>query len=63
MRDALSIARQAMEETNKAKDRALIWIYISQWMVTTAVAGVTLWWLMVRRKLYREVTTTQLRQL
>lgn len=63
MGDALETARLAMEEANKAKDRALLWIYISQWMATTAVAfisGVVLWWLMIRRRLYREVTTTQL---
>jgi hypothetical protein len=42
---------------------ALFWVYLSQWMATTAVAflsGATLWWLMIRRRLYREVTTTQL---
>jgi hypothetical protein len=54
----------AMDEARMAKDTALLWIYISEWMVTTAVAlisGTILWWLMVRRELYREVTTTQLR--
>jgi hypothetical protein len=50
----------------KVKDRALFWIYVSEWLVTTSAAlisGVVLWWLMVRRRLYREVTTTQLRHL
>jgi len=63
MEDAVRVATEAMHEANEARDRALLWIYLSQWMVTTAVAflsGVTLWWLMVRRGLYREVTTTQL---
>jgi hypothetical protein len=65
MENALDIARVGMDEANRAKDRALTWIYISQWMATTAaifISGVTLWWLMVRRGLYREVTTTQLSQ-
>ncbi len=63
MEDALGTARLAMEGANRAKDRALLWIYISQWMTTTAVAfisGSVLWLLMIRRRLYRQVTTTQL---
>lgn len=63
MEDAISVARDAIAEANRAKDRALLWVYLSQWMATTAVAflsGTVLWWLMVRRRLYREVTTTQL---
>ncbi len=63
MKGAIRIAREAMDEANRAKNTALAWVYLSQWMATTAAAflsGVTLWWLMVRRSLYREVTTTQL---
>ncbi len=65
MEEALELANMAMDQANQAKDSALTWIYISEWLATTAVAlvsGVTLWWLMVRRGLYREVTITRLSQ-
>ena len=66
MEEALEIATQAMDEAIKAKDRALTWIYLSEWFATAAVllvSGVLLWGLMIRRKLYREVITTQTRHL
>lgn len=65
MAEALALANRAMDEASRAKDRALTWVYVSEWMATTGVAlisGMALWWLMVRRRLYRAVTTTQLRQ-
>ncbi|MBU7004865.1 MAG: hypothetical protein HXS50_04810, partial [Theionarchaea archaeon] len=64
MDEAIGMINEAMDEARRAKDTALLWIYISEWMVTSAVAlisGTILWWLMVRRELYREVATTQLR--
>jgi len=66
MEDASQLVDQAIDEAFLAKDAALLWIYISEWLVTTStalVSGVILWWLMVRRRLYREVTTTQLHHL
>jgi hypothetical protein len=66
MEEASQLVDQAIDEAFLAKDRALFWIYVSEWLVTTSaalVSGVVLWWLMVRRSLYREVTTTQLRHL
>ena len=65
MEQALQLVNQAMDEAKLAKERALFWIYLSEWMATTAAAlasGVVVWWLMIRRGLYREVTTTQFRQ-
>jgi hypothetical protein len=47
----------------KLKERALLWVYIIEWLVVTGTAlfcGVVLWSLMVRRRLYREVDTTRL---
>jgi hypothetical protein len=44
------------------KDRALLWIYIIEWLVVTGVslvAGFSIWTLMVRRRLYREVSITR----
>ncbi len=57
------MANQAMDEAKDAKDSALLWIYVIEWMATTATAlmsGVVVWWLMIRRRLYREVTVTRL---
>jgi hypothetical protein len=53
------------EEALKTKDRALLWIYVIEWMTvsgTFLVAGFLLWTLMVRRRLYRGVETTRLIQ-
>jgi hypothetical protein len=61
---ALQLGCDAMDEAQRAKDRALVWIYVSEWLVTTAVGllcGMVLWSLMVKRKFYRDITTTQLR--
>lgn len=46
-----------------AKDRALVWIFISEWLIvsgTCMITGFVLWTLMVRRRLYREVKVTKL---
>lgn len=64
MDEAMAVVDLAMEEAFKAKDRALTWIYISEWFATLAVgaaSGFALWSLMIRRRLYRSVATTQLR--
>jgi len=52
-------------EALKAKDRALLWIYIIEWLTvsgTFLAAGFSVWTLMVRRRLYRGVPTTRLVQ-
>ncbi len=49
------------EMAMELKDRALFWIYLIEWAVTTGVglaAGVALWTLMIRKSLYREVGST-----
>jgi len=51
------------EEVLGAKDRALFWIFMAEWLVVSAtsmVAGFLLWSLMVRRRLYKEVMLTKL---
>jgi hypothetical protein len=53
---------QDMEDAVKAKDRALLWVYVIEWLTvmgTSMVTGVVLWALMVRRRLYREVGATR----
>lgn len=54
-----------IDRTMRAKDRALFWIFVIEWLVVSAtlmVAGVVLWVLMVKRRLYREVRQTRLLQ-
>ena len=49
----------------KIKANALIWIYVSEWLTVTGtglLCGFTLWTLMVRRRLYRDVETTRLQE-
>jgi hypothetical protein len=51
-----------MEEAVNAKDRALLWVYIIEWLTvlgTSAIVGTILWSLMIRRRLYRQVATTR----
>ncbi|MBU7005072.1 MAG: hypothetical protein HXS50_05855 [Theionarchaea archaeon] len=53
---------QATIEALRIKDQALLWIYIVEWTAVTGTslfAGVVVWALMVRRRLYREVGSTR----
>mgnify|MGYP001058425143 CR=1 FL=1 len=62
MNEAMSQLMELDRNAAKLKDRALLWVYMVEWSVTTAVflvAGVVLWSLMVRRALYREVGATK----
>jgi hypothetical protein len=46
----------------KIKERALLWVYVVEWSVVTgtfAIVGFGTWTLMVRRRMFREVTTTR----
>lgn len=48
-------------ELVEAKERAFLWIYIAEWTSVLGVGivcGVSLWTLMVRRRLFRDVDTT-----
>jgi uncharacterized membrane protein len=49
-------------EALRIKDQALLWIYVVEWTAVTGtslIAGVVVWALMVRRRLYREVGSTR----
>jgi len=49
-------------ESLKVKARAMLWIWMVEWMVVTStlmITGFALWSLMIRRRLYREVATTR----
>ncbi len=60
-------AGQMMEnlegEAMRLKHRALVWVYVIDWLAVTGTAlvcGLLLWSLMVRRRLYRQVRYTRL---
>ena len=53
---------QINEQAIKLKDQALFWVYVIEWLAVTAtmmIAGVVLWTLMIRRRIYKEVKTTR----
>jgi len=50
------------ERAIEIKDRALLWVYVTEWSAVTGtaiMAGFTLYTLMVGRRLYREVSVTR----
>ena len=49
----------------RLKDEALLWVYVTEWLVvagTGMICGFFLWTVMVRRRLYREIGITRLSQ-
>jgi len=65
MNAALKAFSQAEDVAKKAKDAALFWVYIIEWLVASStlfVSSFILWTLMVRRRLYRAVQATRLGQ-
>ena len=57
-----TVAKMANDAV-RVKDRALFWIYVIEWAVATStilISGMVIWKLMVRRRLYREVSGTRL---
>jgi uncharacterized membrane protein len=71
--EALGRARSALEKQEEIeklsvviKNQTLFWVYVVEWMSVTGVgllAGILLWSLMVRRRLYRDVRATRLPRL
>ncbi len=62
LRDIVALRDQSL----KLKDRALLWIYVVEWLSVTGIAliaGFAVWTLMVRRRLYREVARTRMSSL
>jgi len=63
MEEALRKIGGLGDKAIRLKDRALLWIYVVEWLTVcgaSLVAGVALWTLMVRRRLYREVSVTRM---
>ncbi len=60
--EAFEGLREVSANSLQMKDRALFWIYVVEWLAvmgTCMVTGFTLWSLMIRRRLYREVSVTR----
>ena len=56
-----AITREAVD----LKDEAMFWVFLSEWLTITStgvVAGTVVWSLMIRRRVYRAVGTTRLRE-
>jgi len=50
------------EEAVRLKDEAMLWIYVSEWLVVSSagiISGFVLWTLMIRRRMFREVKATR----
>ncbi len=55
----VEITREAV----RLKDEAMFWVFLSEWLAVTSatlLSGIVVWTLMVRRRLYRSVTTTRM---
>jgi hypothetical protein len=64
IREALARFPETEEIARREKNRALLWVYVIEWLVSSStffIAGFVLWTLMVRRRLYREVDSTKLK--
>ena len=60
--EAIGILEDAYVLALRAKDKALFWIFLTEWLVVTAtglLTGGVVWALMVKRRLYREVSVTR----
>ncbi len=64
LKGALEDLNRFESEATRLKDRTLFWVYLIQWFVTMVAflsAGLVVWTLMIRRRLYREVEVTRSR--
>jgi len=62
LKDVLDQLNQLDDAAVKMRERALLWVYLTEWLVVTGtfiVMGVFVWTLMVKRRLYRQVGTTR----
>jgi hypothetical protein len=62
--ELLASTNDVNELATQELNRALVWVYVINWLVVTStfmLSGFVLWSLMVKRRLYREISTTQLK--
>jgi len=60
--EALDMVERIEEAAMRLKDRALLWVYVTEWCAvsgTLLVSGLVVYSLLVRRRLYREVMVTR----
>lgn len=63
MEEALEGLLSISEKSTQLRRRALLWIYVTEYLIVSGTAmlcGFVLWTVMVKRRYYREVTTTRL---
>lgn len=63
LREALVVLADASEKAYEIKDDALLWVYLTEWLVVSStgmICGFILWTVMVRRRLYREAGETRI---
>jgi len=66
MLEALEQFSSVEDMARREKERALMWVYVIEWLVSAStlfISGFILWTLMVRRRLYREIEATKLRSI
>jgi hypothetical protein len=64
--DAVDRLVSLSSDAMKLKETALFWVYMTEWLVVTGtlfLSGSAVYSLMIRRKAYREVRVTRLREL
>jgi len=64
IKEMIASISELNQKAIEIKERALLWVYITEWSVvsgTLTVGGFVLYSLMVRRRLYREVSVTRAR--
>ncbi len=62
MEETFDRISEITEDAVRLKDRAMVWVFVSEWLVVTSVAmiaGFVLWSLMIERRKYREVGSTR----
>ncbi len=60
--EVFGMLQEAYDLALEARDLALFWIFITEWLVVSAtglICGFVVWTLMVKRRLYREVKVTR----
>ena len=63
IKSGLSKFPTAEEVAKREKNKALLWVFIIEWLVTSSTLFLSvsvLWMLMIRRKLYKAVEATRL---
>lgn len=63
LRESLAVMSEALGMAYDIKDQALMWVYITEWLVVSStgmICGFVLWTVMVRRSFYREAGQTRI---